>query len=215
MADAVLEEEAQLVQRIRAGDEVAFASLVEAHGPAMLRFACLYTQDSALAEDAVQDAWLGALHGLGAFEARASLRTWLFRILLNRLRSRLRDDAHLVPFSAGFDATTSPSETALPADRFLAADHPRWPRHWRQPPVDWGLSPEERVLANETRAVIARAVAALPAAQREVITLRDMDGWSAKEVCELLSITPSNQRVLLHRARSKVRRSLEEYLTKD
>jgi RNA polymerase sigma-70 factor, ECF subfamily len=201
-----------LVRRVRERDERAFAELLARHGGAMLRFARSYTRDAALAEDAVQDAWLGFLRGIDRFEGRSSLRTWLFRILINRLRTRLGRDSRLVPFSTlGEDAGAD--EAAVPADRFLDESHPRWPGHWRTPPASWGESPEERLLAREARAVIDQAVAALPPAQREVITLRDIEGWAAQDVCNVLDISEPNQRVLLHRARSRVRRALETYMT--
>lgn len=203
--------DALLVAGVRSGDEAAFAALVERHGAAMLRFARLYTPDAALAEDVVQDAWMGALRGLARFEARSSVRTWLFGILLNRLRTRLKRECRCVPFSALFDADAAPREPAVDPERFLGADHPRWPHHWSAAPGSWGESPEERLLAKEAREVIDRAVAALPPAQREVVTLRDVEGWSSAEVCELLRVSEGNQRVLLHRGRSRVRRALESY----
>ncbi|HEX2249203.1 MAG TPA: RNA polymerase sigma factor [Gemmatimonadales bacterium] len=204
-------EDHRLLDRLRSGDEAAFTTLVERYGPAMLRFARLYVADAAIAEDAVQDTWMGVLRGLDRFEARASLRTWIFHILLNRLKTRLKREGRFVPFSRLFDPATATPEPAVEPERFLDGDHPRWPYHWKTPPESWGESPEERVLSQETRACIERAVAALPPAQREVITLRDIEGWRAEEVCNLLGITESNQRVLLHRARSKVRRALEDY----
>lgn len=174
----------------------------------MLRFARLYTDDAAVAEDAVQDAWLGVLRGIDRFEARASLRTWIFRILLNRLRTQPKRERRFLPFSD----LSGPAEPAADPDRFLEADHPRWPHHWKVPPQSWGESPEERLLSLEARTLVGRAIGALPPVQREVITLRDVEGWSAQEVCALLEITEPNQRVLLHRARSRVRRALEDYL---
>ncbi|HEX6307981.1 MAG TPA: RNA polymerase sigma factor [Longimicrobiales bacterium] len=204
------ETDGRLLERLAGGDEVAFRELVDRHTAAMLRFAACYTHDRAAAEDAVQEAWIGVLRGARGFAGRASFRTWLFRILLNRVRSQQRRDARAIPFSA-LPRADEPAEPAVDDSRFLEADHPRWPHHWRAPPVTWTDSPEERLMALEGRRALEQAVAALPPAQREVITLRDIEGWSAHEVCNLLRISASNQRVLLHRARSRVRRSLEEY----
>jgi RNA polymerase sigma-70 factor (ECF subfamily) len=208
-----LTDERLLLERLRVGDETAFVSLLERHGPTMLRLARLYTSDTSAVEDAMQDAWLGVLRGLDRFEERASMRTWICRIMLNRLRTRLKRDGRLVPFSALFDGVGTAAEPAVDPGCFLEADHPRWPHHWKVPPRSWGASPEEELLSDEARALLDGVVATLPAAQREVITLRDIEGWSAAEVCNLLGLTETNQRVLLHRARSRVRRALERYFT--
>jgi RNA polymerase sigma-70 factor, ECF subfamily len=207
-----LPEELALCEGLRRGDEAAFAALLERHAGALLRFARLYVSDPAVAEDVVQETWVGVLRGIDRFEGRSSLRTWMFRILLNRIRSYHRRDGRLIPFSACFEAAETPADPAVEPERFLGAEHPRWPGHWRRPPESWGESPEERVLSQEVRACVERAVAALLPSQREVITLRDIEGWSSEEVCELLGITGANQRVLLHRARAKVRQALEHEL---
>jgi RNA polymerase sigma-70 factor, ECF subfamily len=207
----LLNDDVALLKAARAGDEHAFARLLDRHGSAMLRFACTHTRDRALAEDAVQDAWLGFLRGIDCYEGRSSVRTWLFSILLNRLRTRLQKDARWIPFSQLAGRDCAAGDPALPADRFLTADHPRWPHHWRTPPQSWGSSPEESVQRREVRERIERALETLPAAQRQIAVLRDVEGWSAAEVCELLQISESNQRVLLHRARAKLRRALEQY----
>jgi RNA polymerase sigma-70 factor, ECF subfamily len=204
-------DEQTLVARLCEGDEAAYAALVERYAGAMLRFALVYLADPAAAEDAVQETWIGVLKGIGRFERRSSLQTWMFRILLNRIRTMQRRDRHTIPFSRHFDAELSPAEPAVEADRFLPPDHPRWPMHWRVPPQSWGESPEERVLALETRACIDRAIAQLPPSQREVLTLHDVERWSSEEVCNVLKISASNQRVLLHRARARVRQALEDY----
>jgi RNA polymerase sigma-70 factor (ECF subfamily) len=201
-----------LVEALRRGDEAAFVALLDRYGAALVRFANVYTTDSAGAEDAMQETWLGVLRGIHSFEGRSSLKTWIFRILVNRLRSRCQREGRLVPFSALFDADTAPAEPAVDPDRFLAADHPRWPGHWSLKPQSWGESPEERLLSAELHGVIERAVATLPPAQREVITLRDIEGWRAEEVCNVLELSESNQRVLLHRARSKIRHTVEDYM---
>ena len=184
-------------------------NLVERHGPAMLRLASMHLP-RAVAEEVVQDAWVGVLQGIGRFEQRSALKTWIFTILVNRVRTQTQREGRSLPFSA-LEDTAGDAESALPADRFLPADHPKWPHHWAAPPKDWGGSPEDRLLSAEVRAEIQRAIDALPPGQREVITLCDVEGWSADEACGLLRITPGNQRVLLHRARSKVRLALERY----
>ena len=202
--------EAEIVARLRDGDETAFMSLVEQHAAAMLRVASMYVP-RAVAEEVVQDTWVAMLQGIVRFEGRSSLKTWIFSILMNRVRTQAQRERRSVPFSALADPVAE-QEPALDPDRFLGADHPQWPHHWARPPESWGDSPEERLLSIEVRAEIQRAIEALPPGPREVITLCDVEGWSPEEVCDLLRITPNNQRVLLHRARSKVRQALERYL---
>jgi RNA polymerase sigma-70 factor (ECF subfamily) len=202
-------DEAALVRRLRAGDEAAFEELVRRHHPAMLRVARTYVRDRAVAEEVVQETWLAALAGLDRFEERSSLKTWLFRILANRARTRAVREARSLPFSALAAAEADGDEPAVDPDRFL---DPHGPSPWAAPPADWRGLPEERLLAGETLARVAAAIEALPPAQREVIRLRDVEGWSAPEVAEALEISDGNQRVLLHRARAKVRAALEDYL---
>lgn len=201
--------DAEIVAQLRAGDEAAFLRLVERHGPALLRLASMHLS-RAVAEEAVQDTWVAVLQGLGRFEQRSTLKTWIFSILMNHVRTQAQREGRTLPFSS-FDTGAAGAEPALPAERFLSADHAKWPHHWAAPPKTWGESPEDRLLSAEVRAEIHRAIDALPAGQREVITLSDVEGWSADEVSDLLGITPVNQRVLLHRARSKVRQALERY----
>lgn len=201
----------ELVAALRRREESAFAELIDRyHGP-MLRLAMTQLHDRAHAEEIVQEAWLGVLQGIDRFEARSSLRTWMFHILLNIARTRRHRERRTVPFSAlegaGDDA---PGPSVDPA-RFLSGDHPRWPHHWATPPQRWGPSPEERLLSRETQAVMERTIAALPDTQRAVITLRDLQGVTSAEAARLLGITEGHLRVLLHRARSKVRRALEAY----
>ena len=205
--DATAAAEADLVARLRAGDDAAFMELIDRHGAAMLRVARMYVRDRAVAEEVVQETWLAVLQGIDRFEGRSSLKTWIFRILTNRAKTRGERESRTVPFSAlaGADG----DEGAVDADRFLPADHERTPHHWAVPPRGW---PEDRVLARETLAVVEAAIAMLPDGQRAVITLRDIEGWTADEVATVLEITDGNQRVLLHRARSKVRTALEGYL---
>jgi len=202
--------DADLVVALRVGDEAAFAGLVERYHGAMVRLARLYVT-SAAAEDVVQETWLALLKGLDGFEGRASLKTWLFRVLVNRARTRATRDARSVPFSSLVDAEVDAFDPAVSPDRFRGAND-RWPGHWLVGPPKQAL-PEEELLGAELSSRIRTAVAQLPPAQREVVTLRDIDGLSADEVCGLLDLTDANQRVLLHRGRSKVRAALEEYVT--
>ncbi len=204
--------EAQLLDALRRRDEHAFARLVDQYHVSLLRLAQIYVADRAAAEEVVQETWLGVLTGIDRFEGRSSFKTWLFRILTNIAKTRGVRESRSLPFSAFWAAEDEPFEAAVAADRFRPSDDPQWPRHWASGPPVWGDHPEERVLSHEAQAMIRRAIEALPPAQREVITLRDLEGWSAAEACNALLISETNQRVLLHRARAKVRRALEQYL---
>jgi RNA polymerase sigma-70 factor (ECF subfamily) len=176
----------------------------------MLRVAMIHVGNRAVAEEVAQDAWVGVLAQLDRFEGRSSLRTWVLRIVANRARTRAERERRTLPFSS-LDGAEEPGRPAVEPERFLPAGH-RWAGHWASPPRSWGDVPEERLLSAETRAEVGRAVELLPPAQRAVITLRDVEGMTAAETCELLELTEGNQRVLLHRARSRVRRALERYL---
>ena len=168
-----------------------------------------YVPSRATAEEVVQETWIAVLRGIQAFEGRSSLKTWIFRILTNlAMRSGARERRSL-PFSALAEAENTGEPTVDPA-RFLPADHALFPGHWALMPTRWP-TPEEGLLAGETRAVIAAAIEELPPAQRAVIALRDVEGWSSQEVVEVLEISAGNQRILLHRARSRVRKSIESY----
>jgi RNA polymerase sigma-70 factor (ECF subfamily) len=197
------------VEALLRGDERAFATVVERHAAPMLRVALLYVRDAAVAEEVVQETWVSALRGLDRFEQRSSFKTWLFTILVNCARRRGVREARSLPFSA-VAARELATRDQPDADRFFPADHPRWPRVWSTVVSTWDL-PEERLLAAETRTRLLHALSTLPEAQRLVFTLRDVEGFAADEVCNLLELTDSNQRVLLHRARLKIRRELERY----
>jgi RNA polymerase sigma-70 factor (ECF subfamily) len=203
------QDERELVRALRRGDEGAFERLVARYGPSMLRVARLYVKDRAVAQEVVQETWLAVLEGIGRFEERSSLKTWIFRILTNRAKTRGQREGRSIPFSAIAAADAAADEQWGDPDRFVRPDDPRTPYAWASPPRHW---PAERLLEQETLAVIERAIEALPASQREVIRLRDVEGWSAPEVAEALELSDGNQRVLLHRARSKVRAALEDYL---
>ena len=201
-------EDRELVKRLRDGDESAFVELIDRYGATMLRVAQMYVRDRGTAEEVVQETWLAVLNGIDRFEERSSLKTWLFRILTNRAKTRGQRDGRMLPFSALATAGDESDEPSVDPDRFLGPDSPH-PGAWAAPPVPW---PQEKLLETETLNVIEMAIDMLPEAQREVILLRDVDGWTPMEVSEVLEITDGNQRVLLHRARSKVRAALEEYL---
>jgi RNA polymerase sigma-70 factor, ECF subfamily len=203
-------EERRLVQALCAGEDDAFIQLVRLHGPAMLRVARLYVSSTAVAEEVVQETWLAVLTGIGRYEGRSSFKTWLFRILRNQAQTRGLKEGRSVPFTA-LGEETGPGEPAVDAERFRGAGE-RFADHWSSSPQRWTELPEESVLSAETIELVERAAALLPPPQRVVITLRDILGWDADEVCELLEITATNQRVLLHRARTKVRKALEEHL---
>ena len=202
-------EDLELLARLRRGDEAAFAKLVQRLYDPMLRLAMFHVGNRAVAEEVVQDAWVGVLRQLDRFEGRSSLRTWVLRIVGNRAKSRAVRERRSLPFSSldGLDE----AGPAVDPERFEPAGEP-WAGHWASPPRSWRDLPEDRLLSRETRAEVERAVELLPSAQRAVIVLRDVEGMTAAETCELLGLTEGNQRVLLHRARSKVRRALERYL---
>jgi RNA polymerase sigma-70 factor (ECF subfamily) len=192
---------------LRAGDEAAFLALVNRHHRAMVRVASLYVKTTASAEEVVQEAWVGVLRGLHLFEGRSSLRSWIFGILVNCARSRAVLDGRSVPLSALQDGQEDSGASVSP-DRFLDDDH-RWAGNWAAPPQAW---PDRTAESRELVVLVQEAMATLPEAQRTVMSLRDVDGWEAGEVCELLGISEGNQRVLLHRARSRVRSYLEQEL---
>ena len=207
--DAVHHDDASLLAALRSGDEGAFVHLVERYHSSLVRLAQLYVHSSA-AEDVAQETWLGVLHGLDSFEGRASLKTWLFRILVNRARSRAVRDGRSLPLSSLVQQEIGSVETAVDPSRFRSADDP-WPGHWLLKPAADDL-PEQRLLAAELSEQVSEALATLPPAQREVVSLRDVQGLTSDEVCQLLALSEGNQRVLLHRGRSKIRALLERYL---
>ena len=198
MAQAASEE--KVLEALRAGDEEAFRELVREYQPSLVRVARMYVSTQAAAEEVAAETWLAVLNGIDRFEGRSSLRTWIFRILTNIAKTRAVRDGRTLPFSA-LDPGGAP-EPAVDADRFLDGQ-------WAVTPVPW---PEDALLAAETRERIAEAIEALPTTQRAVISLRDIEGWSSEEVRNALDLSETNQRVLLHRARSKVRAALEDYL---
>jgi RNA polymerase sigma-70 factor, ECF subfamily len=206
---AAASQEVELLARLRAGDERAFASLVASYHGTMIAVARTYVTTRAVAEEVVQEAWLGVLRGLDGFEGRASLKTWILRILVNTAITRGEREARSVPFSSVAPAdehgpTVDPERFRPPGEAFAG--------HWNSYPGDWRSLPEEGLQGRETIEVVKRAIEELPESQRPVIAMRDIAGCSADEVCEALDLSPGNQRVLLHRARSHVRAALERHL---
>lgn len=204
-------DEGPFLERLRAGDEEAFVELVRMHGPAMLRIARMYVPSRAVAEEVVQETWVAVLRGIARFEGRSSLKTWLFKIHINRALSRGASEGRSIPFSALTRRELDADVALVEPERFRRPGE-RYADHWTASPPHWADSPEDSVLARETIGVVERAAASLPPAQRAVIILRDVVGMPADEVCDILGITASNQRVLLHRARAKVRIVLEAHL---
>lgn len=202
------DDDLALLARLRSGDAQAFSTLVDRHHGPMVRLAQVFVRDRTAAEDAVQETWIGVIAGLPRFEPRARLKTWIYGILVNQARSRARRDGRDVPFSALVEADGD-VQAAVDVSRFKAGGG------WASPPEHWEQSTPETLLATRgATEVISAAIDALPPAQRAVLTLRDLDGATSEEVCNILEVSEINQRVLLHRARSRVRTSLEQFLQK-
>jgi RNA polymerase sigma-70 factor, ECF subfamily len=193
-----------LLRGLTRGDERVFSDLVEQWGGIMLRLALSHVESRAIAEEVVQDAWLTVLRSLDRFERRSTLRTWVLGVVVNVARSRARAERRAISLQSGSSAPV------IDPTRFLPSGHPRWPHHWAVEPVQW-RTPEEDLLTGETRKVILEAVATLPVSQREVLVLRDLEGIAAADVCNILGLSDTHQRVLLHRARTRVRNALERY----
>ena len=204
-------DDGSVIDALRRGDEGAFARLIDQYHASLSRVARLYIANRAVADEVVQDTWLGVIQGIWAFEGRSSLKTWIFRILINRAKTRAAREGRMVPFPR-FDAAVEAAEAAVVPDRFQPADHPTEPGQWTHPPPDLGASPERRLLAHETRQHLQNAIEALPEHQQLVLIFRNVEGCSTKEVCNALGFQETNVRVLLHRARAKVRAVLEPYL---
>jgi RNA polymerase sigma-70 factor, ECF subfamily len=210
---AVAEE--RLLERLRDGDQHAFADLVNRYSGSLLRLAMVYVPSRAVAEEVVQETWLGVLSGLDRFEGRSSLKTWLYRIAMNRAMTRGERERRTIPLSSLGEREATEDGPAIDPDRFLPADHERFPLGWAAPPRRWEESPERSLESAETLAHVRAAIAKLPPVQRLVISLRDLEGWESDEVRNALGLSQTNQRVLLHRARTRVRAALESYLADD
>jgi RNA polymerase sigma-70 factor, ECF subfamily len=194
-----------LLQALRGGDESAFTLLVDRYLASMKRVAMLFVAEPAVADEVIQETWIGVLRGLDRFEGRSSLKTWIFSILTNRAKTYAQREGRYV----AIDFSNDEAEPAIPPERFRPEG--QWKDHWTTFPRSWDNIPEVRLLSSETQAVIWQTIDRLPQGQRDVIVLRDIDGWSSEEVCNTLELSETNQRVLLHRARSKVRQALEQY----
>ena len=211
MPDAPTWDDRDLVASLRVGDEQAFTALVDGWSGSMLRMARTHVPTDSLAEEVVQDTWLAVITGLDRFRGESSLRTWVYRILINQAKTKGVRERRTVPFASlapgnGSEDGSRDGPTVDPS-RFQGAADPH-PGGWRRFPDAW---PEQSLLSSEVRQVVARALEAMPPRQRAVVVLRDLDGHTAEEVSELLMISPGNQRVLLHRGRAVVRAHLERY----
>jgi RNA polymerase sigma-70 factor (ECF subfamily) len=195
------------LQALRRGDELAYRKLVKECHPTLIRLALMYSPSRAIAEETVQETWIAVLGGLDGFAGRASLRTWICRILVRIAQRRAGQESRSMPFSS---MEQEGDFAAVSAESFVR-DGPRAGR-WITVPDDWSRMPEDKLLSGELKEVVSAAIAELPPTQRAVITLRDVDGWSSAEVAEVLDIQDGNQRVLLHRARSRVRLAIERYM---
>jgi RNA polymerase sigma-70 factor, ECF subfamily len=204
-------EDERLIQALLNHDEEAYLALVRKYYTAMKAIALRYVHATEVAEEVVQETWMAVLQGLRHFEGRTSLRAWLFTIVANRARTHAKREGRTVAFSDWYGSETEDQEGVAPGARYETANHDR-PGHWLYPPRSWEMTPEQQVLAQELESCVRQAIANLPAGQRAVITLRDLEGCTVDETCAALHLTEANQRVLLHRARSKVRCALEQYL---
>jgi RNA polymerase sigma-70 factor, ECF subfamily len=204
--------ERDLCAALRRGDESAFSSLVSLYHAPLRRLALTYVRSAAVADEVVQETWLGVIRGIHSFEERSSLKTWIFRILANTAKTRAERESRVVPLSALREADLGGDEPAVDPDRFLDQQHARWPGHWASPPARWEELPSENLEWRELLGSMKETIGELPSRQRQVIVLRDIEGWEPEDVCRVLDLSEANQRVLLHRARSKVRQALEDRL---
>ncbi|MGH9748716.1 MAG: RNA polymerase sigma factor [Candidatus Polarisedimenticolia bacterium] len=201
-------EELALVGRLLAGDEAAFTTLVRRHQAALTRLALVFVADRETAEEVVQETWLAVLNGLAAFEGRSALKTWIFRILVNRARTRGAREARSIPLSSIHESDPGDDRAVAP-DRFGPGGA------WIEPPRPWSETPEGLLLRGETVALLQQAIRDLPPTMRAVVTLRDLEGLGAADTCNALDISETNQRVLLHRARARLRTALERHFAGD
>jgi len=204
-------EELELITSLRQGEETAFATLVERYHGRLLRFAQSFVSSQAVAEEVVQETWMAVLKGIHRFEGRSSLKTWIFRILQNIAKTKGTREHRYVSFADISSATGQEEDGEMEPEQFHTSGH--LTDHWVIPPTTWEENTPERLLVSkQSLAQIEKAIQALPSNQQQVIVLRDIENIDSEEICQLLNITATNQRVLLHRARSKVRRTLNQYL---
>jgi RNA polymerase sigma-70 factor (ECF subfamily) len=211
---SVSSDDAALVERLRSRDEAAFLEIVQRHHGSLVRLAQSFVNCREIAEEVVQETWVAVLQGIDRFEGRSSLKTWIFQILINRSKTRGVREARSITFSAMTDVNSESSYFSVDPSRFLSPDDSLHPGHWASQPKQWDMTPEQILLSQECRTFIERAIANLPELQKQVITLRDVQGWDNQEICAVLGISEANCRVLLHRARSRVRQGLESYLSR-
>jgi RNA polymerase sigma-70 factor (ECF subfamily) len=208
--DANLDENA-LLNLLRQRDEIAFTQLIDQYHSSLVRLACIYVQDSTTAEEVAQETWLAVLHGLDRFAGRSSLKTWIFTILTNKAKTRSQRDNRTVSYTDLEEPLQS--QPTVDPKRFKDPSAHAWPNHWAagSEPVSWVGIPEEIFLSQETMNLVRETIDALPENQRLVITLHDQDELSTQEICNILGISETNQRVLLHRTRARVRQAVENY----
>jgi RNA polymerase sigma-70 factor (ECF subfamily) len=205
-----------VIAALRAGDEDAFTRLVEQHHGVLRRIARLYVSSAAVADEVVQETWLAVIQGVWAFQGRSSLRTWILRILINRAKTRAVREGRTVPFAESGEPGLSGASSDVGGAPYRDPGDGRDPDEERAPGLaDPELSPEARLLTEEARAQLRAAIDELAPNQRMVITMRDIEGYTSEEVCNALGLTETNQRVILHRARSSVRARLTAYFRED
>lgn len=196
-----MSEDAELVLRLQSGDESAFVELIDRFHAPLLRLASTFVPSRAVAEEVVQDTWLGVVRGIERFESRSSLKTWLFRIVVNRARTAGVRERRQTPFDPAREPTVPPGRFAPDGT-------------WADPPAAWAEAAEDRIMARDTVERVRSCLAELPESQRQVVLMRDFEGLPAPEVCLALGLSEANQRVLLHRGRSRIRAMLEQELGK-
>ena len=206
--------EADLIERLRSGDEATFVCLVNTHSASLKRLALAFVSTDAVAEEVVQETWLAVLTGITRFEGRSSVKTWIFKILTNRAKTRAIRERRTINFSE-LEDPREPNQPAVDPARFLPSAHPTHPGHWASPLEAWSASAEDAVVGREMMGVLRRELDRLPPAQRVVVALRDVHGWPAAEVCDVLGLSEANQRVLLHRGRSRLRGAMEAYFAEN
>ena len=210
-SESVRITEGPLIEQLRNGDEAAFIGLLDRYHAALIRLALTHVSDHSVAEEVVQETWLAVLEGINQFEGRSSLKTWIFKILTNKAKTRgVRERRHMSV--SPLDLNDENDEPAVDPSQFRSTGH--WADYWDVSPQPWDEeTPEKRLLTQESAAYLRQAIAQLPATLQQVLILRDVEGLSSKDVCDMLCLSEGNQRVLLHRARSRVRRALDQYMT--